>query len=251
MSEEHTHGLNDDEVVDQIEALIAGQDEEPDTPEKVEAVEPEETQEPEEVEVEEEGPDIDYDLEIPMADGRDAMSISALKDAVTGAERGKADFEKARMKLIADEEQFNQYVAQSGVEIPQEFKQHIQKQQGEHLEHQHQLMLKMMPELADKTAFDSMRAGIVEAAAASNFTEQEIGQITDARVVHLINRLAVLETEKAKASEKVEQIRKKSGPKGVVRRNKTKTSDMDKIVANAAGSSDSEVKAAAIEALLG
>lgn len=252
MSEQaaYDHGREDDSTMDEIDALLAGEPaKETEQPEKVEAVEPEETQEPEE-EVEQEVDEIDYDLSVPMSDGRDPMKLGEMKDAINNYERDKASVESQRMDQIRQETELNQYMRQANIAVPKEFTEYMAKQQADHLERQHQLMMKMMPELQDKSTFDQVRTNIVEVAKGSNFTEAEIANVADARIVHLLNRLSKLETEKAKAAEKVEQIKAKSTPKGLSRRNKGKVSNIDKMVDQAINSRDENVKSQAIEALL-
>lgn len=273
-------------VLDQIDALIAGQYNEgelkgeeegaeatptDDTPETIEAdgdghtsSEPASEQIPEEGEaVELEGdldttddgdndsPDIDYDMLIPMSDGREAIKLGDMKDMVNGLEREKQDVDSQRMAVLAQETELNQYMQAVGVQVPPEFQQYMAKKQGEYLEGQHQLMLKMMPEVTDKASFDTMRSAIVDVAKASNFSMKEISEIGDARVVHLLNRLAKFEAKEKQQQETVTQLRGKKPLKSVKPKPRTRQSKLDKQVQHATESNDSRVKDAAIKALLG
>ena len=111
-------------------------------------------------------------------------------------------------------------------------------------------MLKMMPGIEDKVTFDAMRKSIVDVAAGSNFTEQDIAEVGDARIVHLLNRLAVLEAKNAKAQETVAQLKKPRGPRSVGKRNVANVSKIDRQVSNAIKSGNTEDKYAAMDALL-
>ena len=184
-----------------------------------------------------------------MPDGRDAMSIGDMKDAITTLERDKQQSEELRMAMVKQETELNQYMAQSGIEVPQDFARHMQAKQSEYLETQHTLMMKMMPEMAEKPAFDKMREGILKVAKGSNFTEAEIAKVSDARVVHLMHRLATLEAKQEKASQKVEQIKKATKPRGKSRRNEGGTSKIDRQYTAALNGSQAD-KNAAIDALL-
>ena len=264
------------DTLDQIDSLIAGQynegelvvDAEPtdDTPEPIKDAEaantepePESEDIPEKDEADElegdleteEDVSIDYDLSIPQADGRDAMTIGEMKDSINQYEREKGNIESQRMDLIKQETELNQYMQHMGVQVPPEFHKHMAKQQEQYLEGQHKQMLKMMPEVKDKVTFDSMRAGIVGVAKASNFSEKEVSEIGDARVIHLLNRLAKFEAKELKSQETVSKLRGKKPLRSVKPQPITKQSRLDKQVQHATESSDRNVKDAAIKALLG
>ena len=252
-----------DDTLAQIDALLSPQgepeaivDEPEQTPLEEATPEPEvdesqdlaEEDEPQEDEPEETV--IDYELEIPLGDGLEPVKLGELKDAYQNIERERSSLDKQRMAVIADEQELNQFMQSTGVEVPQGFKDHMQKQQHDYLADQHQLMIKMMPELKDKVAFDSMRKGIVEAAAESNFTEAEIAKVGDARIVHLLNRLAVYKAKELKAQETVAKIKAKPKLKSVPRRQTAGKSKLDKQVSNAMSSNNQDDKDKAIAALL-
>jgi len=195
--------------------------------------------------------EIDYDLEIPLGDGRDPVKLGVLKDAYQNLEREKSSVDEQRMKVIADEQELNSFMGQSGIEIPQGFRDHMQRQQEQHLQVQHELMIKMLPEMVSKESFSEMRKGIVKTAMKSNFTEHDISQISDARVVHALHRLAVLEARELKAQETVKEIKGKPKLKSVQRRQKAGSkTETDKLVKRAMGSNNRDTKDAAIAALL-
>lgn len=263
----------DDTVYDEINALITEGIEEPKeatpTDDPIEPIESQELPDSRNKEMPEkavdEDPDVaidtedevdeeikvDYEVMVPFADGRDAMSVGQMKDMINGFEREKDAVGEDRMALIAQETELNQYMQHMGVQVSPEFQKHMAAKQHDYLEEQHGLMLKMMPELKNKQTFEGMRTNIVGVAKASNFSAEEISQISDARVIHLLNRLANLEAKDKAAHENVERIRKKSGPKGVVKRNVGKKSVGERQFNDAIKSNDRGVKDAAIAALLG
>ena len=179
----------------------------------------------------EDSDETDYEMLIPMPDDMEPMKLGEMKDMVSNYERNVRDVDQQRLGLIKQETELSDYMQQSGIQVPEGFREHMAQRQQEHLQSQHSLMMRMVPEMADPKAFDSMKAGIVKVALESNFTHQEIGELADARLVHLLNRLAVLEARQTKAQETVKQVKRKSGPKGLVGRNKTRQSKVDKIVA--------------------
>jgi len=242
-------------IDEQIQALLEPEEKplEEATPEP----EVDENQEPVEDDIEgteqeaaDDKPDIDYDMEIPLGDGRDPVTLSSMKDAYQNLERVRDTLDTQRMSLLAQEQELNTFMQTTGVEIPKGFQEHMQKQQEQHLGAQHDLMMQMIPEAQDKEGFTNMRAGIAEVAKASNFTEQEIAQINDARVIHVLNRLAKLEARAKSAQETVVQLKKKPGLKGVKPKPRTKVSKLDKQVGNAMKSNNQDDKDAAIAALI-
>jgi len=256
--QEFPHGNNDDDALEAIDALIAAPPTEPETDpgddmgaEETEDLEAEDAPEDEEVEEPEETqePEIDYELMIPMADGRDAMKLGDLKDAVNDLERGKQDVDTQRMAQIKQETELNQYIAQAGITVPPEFQKYMAEKQEQHLQTQHELMLQMVPEMALKEGFTKMREGIVATAAKSNFTAEEIGQLSDARVVHLLNRLATLEAKELRAQETVKQVKAKPKLKSVQRRQAGTQSKLDRQIKHAMTGTRSD-KDAAIDALI-
>ena len=199
----------------------------------------------------EEESDIDYALDIPLGDGLEPIKLGAMKDAYQNLERERGAVDKQRMEVIANEQELNSFMVQSGVEIPRGFREHMQRQQEQHLQSQHELMIKMVPETADKEGFAKIRAGIEAVALESNFTVEEISKFSDARVIHAFNRLAQFEAKHKAAQETVHQLKSKPGLKAVKPKPRTKQSQLDKQYNDALKSNDDNAKMAVIDKMLG
>ena len=199
----------------------------------------------------EENETIDYELEIPLGDGLEPVKLGAMKDVYQNLERERSAVDKQRMSLINQEQELDQFMQSSGIEIPRGFQEHMQRQQETYLQGQHELMMQMVPEAQDKESFAKMRAGIEEVALASNFTVEEISKFSDARVIHAFNRLAVFEAKQKNAQETVVQLKSKSKLKGVKPKPRTKQSKIDKQFNDALKGNSDDAKLAAIDAMLG
>jgi len=234
------------------EASASASDDSTDISEKNEDEDPEgdlDTDDVDDVEEEEESA-IDYSLMVPMPDGQDPIKLGDLKDMVNDMDRSRTAVDEQRMALIKQETELNQYMGAMGIQVPPGFQEHMARQQDIHLQDQHKLMMRMMPEMENKESFGLMRKGIVQIAKASNFTEQEIAEVSDARIIHILNRLYVSEAKHAKAQEIVKKIKSKPKLKGVQRRQAGGVSKLDRQVSSAISSNNRADKDAAIDALL-
>ena len=136
--------IPDDEVLDEILSSSPDEPLETDTPEKAEAAEPE----PEKVEEAEEV-EIDYELKIPMPDGKEAISLGDMKDKVTQLERTEAQYIERENAILREQQVLTEAIQAAGGNVPPELKQQMDAQMMQHQERQHELMLQSMPEMAD------------------------------------------------------------------------------------------------------
>lgn len=205
--------------LDQIDALLSGQvdDNEPyvdangyeqNMPEKAQEPEPDrEVEEPESSGSEDEPvvaekPDIDYDLEIPMPDGREPMKLGELKDKIVENERTRSELDAARADIMQEKQLMAQFAAQVG-EIPPALREQMGQKHQQYLEQQHQMMLQAIPEWKDSDRFQNDKPRLFEAGRSLGYSEAELSQIADARLVLALKTLADYREREAKAPEKV------------------------------------------------
>lgn len=233
--------------LEQIENLLAGKknpEKEPPQPEagrepetgQQQAKEP--TTEPEKAETVEDDPSIDYAKEVPLANG-EKLSIGALKDFYQGfAQKELALIERENQVLSQHNElqEMAQYL-----QLPPEAKQRIQQQQQEYMQEQHGLMLKAMPEWADKATFERARGQIFELAKEYGV---DVSQVSDHKVVKMLNDFARLRAAIKTAKANVKQV-KPADPKAPVLAPKNGNSDLQQAMdtAKRTGNIADQVKA--------
>mgnify|MGYP001823335854 CR=1 FL=1 len=191
---------------------------------------------------------IDYDLEIPMPDGREAMTLGQMKDRVTELERTDAQMIERENALMRQQDELNQLLQAAG-QLPPELTQKAAERLEQTLATERQAMMQAIPEWSDRETYDRDRTAIVDVAKQYGFSELEIGQIVDHRVVKFMRDHARLMGERQEAEKLPKQIRKQSR-KGTKPRQKTKRSALDQMVDRAMKSNDEDAKFAAIDNLL-
>ena len=93
--------------------------------------------------------------------------------------------------------------------VQQERQELAQRQQAEVIPQQRAKMLELIPEWRDSERFESDKGKMVEHAVKRyGWTEQELGNITDARIVAALHRLWTLETQASKAGIAEKVVRK-------------------------------------------
>lgn len=191
---------------------------------------------------------IDYDLDIPMPDGRESMSLGAMKDRVTELERSESQMIERENNLMRQQDEINMLMNQVG-ELPPELRQQASQKQQQHMAKERDAMLKAIPEWSDRETYDRDRVGIVEVGKQYGFSELEIGQIMDHRVVKFMRDYSRL-SKNAKDAERLPAQIKKASKVGSKPRRTTKKSTQDTMVAEAISSGNDDVKQAAISELL-
>jgi len=191
---------------------------------------------------------IDYDLEIPMPDGREAMTLGQMKDRVTELERTELQYQDRENDLARRQDEFAQIAAQSGVEINPQARQRMDQLMQDHLHHEHKAMIDSMPEVSDPTAFEKMK-GEIMADMKEYGLEAMALQVTDHNAIRYMRDNARLRRKLREAEKLPEKIHKAS-KKGTKPRRATKRSTQDKMVADAMASNDDDTKQAAIDNLL-
>ena len=244
------------DVLDSIDALIANDGNVPNTSEK-EASEPElerELDEPEqavevEAEPEMEGPEIDYDLEIPMPDGREPMTLGQMKDRVNQLERTDQQMIERENALMRQQDELAEVMQQMGG-IPPGLQEQAAQRNQQRLQHEHERMLEAIPEWKEKETFDRDRGQIFETAKQYGLGD-EIGQISDHRIVKLLRDFSRLLSKSTEGETLKKEIHKASTVKGRKPRLKTKQSALDKQVSEAMASNNVDTRLDAIDKLLG
>jgi hypothetical protein len=225
MSEVHTDAVETplappnpvDAAAELIEIELGLKDAPTEQPEAVEK-EPELEAAPEEAEeIEGESPEagdespvIDYDLEIPMPEGRDALTVGQLKDAVVQAEREAQSIIESQNEIMRERDQLRSLIQAAQGNVPPEVQQAMQSQMRDHLEREHQAMLTAIPEWKEESVFRSERQEIVDLGAEYGFSPEDISQVADHRAVKMLRDYARLKRTRA---QNVEQFEKAAKPK--------------------------------------
>ena len=241
-----------DDVMDQLDSLVLDEPEEPNSPEK-EAAEPEagrEPEEPEEVQAEPEKAEveIDYELVIPMPDGRDSMTLGQMKDRVNELERTDQQLIERENALMRQQAELTEAMEQMGG-IPPALQQQAAQRNEQRLRQEHDLMLKAIPEWSEKETFDRDRALIFETAKQYGL-DNEIGQISDHRIVKLLRDFSRLLGKSTEAETLKKEIHTASTVKGKKAAPRTKQSEIDKLADQAKAGND-DAGWDAIDKLLG
>jgi hypothetical protein len=134
-------------------------------------------------------------------------------------------------------------------EIPHEMRQQAAQYQQQHLEREHRAMLEAIPEWSDKEVFDRDRASILEVGHEYGFSDDEVGQIMDHRVVKFMRDYARM-ANRLKEAEKLPEQVKRASVKGQKRKQAGKVSALDQKLKQAIGSKDENVKLDMIDQLL-
>ena len=223
MPQPGTDYMPDEAVLDEI---LSSSPDEPleEIPEKEEAaeLEPEKAEE-----VEEEAPEveIDYDLKIPMPDGKDAITLGEMKDKVTQLERTEAQYIERENAILREQQTLTAAIQAAGGNVPPELKQQMDAQMMQYQEQQHQLMLQTMPEMADKAGFNQVKERAIKVLEQYG-AQDKVANITEAWQVKLINDYGRLLEEKQQAEETLQQVKEASKAKGSRPRAKTKLSSV-------------------------
>lgn len=192
--------------------------------------------------------EIDYDLEIPMPDGREPMRLGELKDKVTELERTEAQMIERENALMRQQDEVNQLLSAAG-QLPPELAQQAEQRLQQTLAKEREAMMQAIPEWSDRETYDRDRAGILEVGQQYGFSELEVGQIMDHRVVKFMRDHARLLDQK-KAAEKLPEKIKKQSRKGQRPTQRAKKSEIDQLVGIAKESNNDDLKMAAIDKLL-
>ena len=189
-------------TVEKITDILAGDDDE--IPEGVAAEEQAGDSETEEAEAAEvETPSVDYALEVPLQDGS-KIKLGELKDHYQSAQKHQMEVierENAVMARMAELSELAQHV-----QLPPQAVQQIRQQQERYLLGEHQRMLEAIPEFKDATVFTQAKQAIQELGAEYGIADQ-IGQISDHRIVKLLHDYARLRGQIKAAKENVKPLR--------------------------------------------
>lgn len=260
MEAEQVEQTIDEPVADVMQALdeVFAEEHEGwnESPEKDAVEEPErELEEPEasgspDEPVAEEEPEssIDYELEIPMPDGRESMKLGELKDKVTELERTEAQIIERENAMMRQQDELNQLMNAAG-QLPPELQQQAQERMQQTLEKEREALVRAIPEWSDRETYDRDKQGILDVTKEYGFSEREIGAVMDHRVVKLLRDHHRLLNQKAEAEKLPAQI-KKASRKGKQTGHRAKKSELDQLVGAATESNDDDLKMATIDKLL-
>lgn len=191
---------------------------------------------------------IDYDLEIPMPDGQEPIKLGELKDKVTRLERSESQMIERENALMRQQDEVNQLLQAAG-QLPPALREQAAQRMEQTLASERDAMLQAIPEWSDRETYDRDRTAILDVGKQYGFSDIEVGQIMDHRVVKFMRDHARLLNERQAAEKLPQQIKKtaKRGHKAKQRRGK---SAVDKMFESALNSDNEQDKFKAIDNLL-
>ena len=164
------------------------------------------SEEPLEAEPEAEMQDgIDYSVEVPMSDGS-KVKLGELKDHYQDAQRHVLELQERENAVMAKYNEVNELAQYT--QLPPQQLETIRRQQQDYLQQEHQKMLAAIPELADQAQFVKVKEGIYNLAAEYGITDL-VSQVTDHRVVKMLNDFSKLRNSIKAAKDNVKPLRSK------------------------------------------
>lgn len=198
-----------------------------------------ETDQPEE----EQDTGIDYAKEVPLANG-EKLSIGALKDFYQGfaqKELALVERENRMMSQYQEMQELGQYL-----QLPEEARQRIAQKQQAYLSEQHALMLQAIPEWSDKATFERARGQIFDLGKEYGV---DLSQVSDHRVVKMLNDFARLRGAIKNAKANVKPIKSES-PKAPVLNRDGRNTDLQQAIDTAKRTGNVADQVGAIDKLL-
>jgi hypothetical protein len=191
-------------------------------------------------------PSIDYALEVPMSDGT-KVTLSELKDSYQSLNT-KTDAlltrENEVMARISEAQELLSLVGN----IPQEYVQQAREQQRQHLMREHELMVQVMPEMADPVQYHKLKTDVFSLAAEYG-VEDVIGQVSDHRIVKMLRDFSTLRNNLKKATT-LKPVDKAPKPKAAAVPRASSKDITEQLVAQAKKGGDHLSQVKAIDALL-
>jgi len=191
-------------------------EETPEDPAKPEETLKEETKDEDPEETQEESkPDepaaIDYDLEVPMADGDAPLTISAMKDEITELRRQHRAVETQAQEMARDRILVNELLANPG-DITPERRQQFEQAQADYTRRELETVAQMFPHWQDKDAAAADQSAMRQFALSAGASEQDLSMLTRPWILNVLKRAAdYSRREEAGKQKMVRQV--KSQPK--------------------------------------
>ncbi|NNF60704.1 MAG: hypothetical protein HKN06_05145 [Gammaproteobacteria bacterium] len=212
-----------------ISELITGGDPDESEPQQDAAAEQDEQQLPETAEAQDTAPEdaaaptdpsqVDYDLEIPMPDGMENMTVGQLKDHFRDhqdLQQERDDWEaqqnEQQLELMAARRQLVE-LAEMLKDVKPEVVDHVQQMQQRDDQQEAELLLKTFPKWADPDAKAAARTEQLDTFKQYGFSEWEYSGITDHRVIKALHDLTQYRKREAAGKAKREQLQS-NPPKG-------------------------------------
>ncbi|MGI9308549.1 MAG: hypothetical protein ACR2P6_04755 [Gammaproteobacteria bacterium] len=199
---------------------------------------------------------IDYDMEVPMPDGAESVTIGQLKDhyqqhGELQQERDSWEDQRSQQQgeLMATRQQLLDLANLMG-DIKPEVVEHIQGMQAQEQEQQAALLLQVFPEWTDADKKAGARTRHLSTVKEYGFSEFEYGSINDHRIIRLLHDLTRYR-ERAQAGEARREQIKAELPKGQKTQSRKQTPAQQKaaMVKRAIGGTEQD-KMAAISSLI-
>jgi hypothetical protein len=235
------------EQLQAVTDLLLGKTAEKPTPETVnqatEEVQTEEPATPDPVEPEKEI--IDYEKEIPLSTG-EKVKLGALKDAYQAQHTKTLEMTERENRLMRQQDEIERLAAHMG-SLPPELVAKSQAEIQQQLQREHHLMLEAIPAWKDKGQFDLGR-GAIHALATEYGAEKLVSQVTDHRIVKMLNDFAQLKAAIKASGAAIKPLRS-SEPSAKVQPIRGASQEVDSLINRAKASKSQSDQVAAINAL--
>lgn len=206
-------------------------------------------------EPEAEPPGIDYDLEVPMPDGAESVTIGELKDHFQKA----ADFEKEREiwednriaedgKLQLARAELNELAGLVG-QVNPELLNHLRQKRAANQKQEQEKLLRLYPEWQDPAVKKAASEPLLKTARHLGLSEQEFAQIGDHRLIHGLKLLSTYMARAEKAKAQLEAAPKLPKSQKTVQRKQSKAQQRAEKIKRAKSGTEDD-KLAAISSLI-
>jgi len=185
----------------------------------------------------------DYTQTVKLSNGQ-SMSVGELKDFYQGYDAKVVDLIDRENKVLTQRNELGE-LAQY-LQLPPEVREKIAVQQKEHLQAQHGLMLEAIPEWKDRQAFEAGRVAIFDLGKEYGV---DLSQVTDHRVVKMLNDFSRLKTAIKTAKAQVKQV-KGSEPKAIPKGPKVNGTELTNAIARAKQTGNIADQLGAVDLLL-
>jgi len=172
---------------------------------------------------------IDYDMEIPLPDGRGAVSLSEMKDAYVDMERRSDALDATSQELMSKAETISAVIDAVGLDrMPEQAVNQLREYQANQLRKENDLLLAAIPEWKHPEVYKKDRGEMVALASEYGYSEADIAATKDHRHVKMLRDFAKLKA-KSKAAKESLIVRQKQKIKRNPGRQRS-SKDFDSIV---------------------
>jgi len=174
--------------------------------------------------------EINYEQEVNMPDGMDAMTVGQLKDRVYEIRNIEQQLEKQTNQNMVDRDELSKFVNLIGIDnLPQEAQNQLKLRSQQQLQRENDLMLQAIPQWKDMNTFKSDRAEMLSLVSDYGMSEKAFDGITNHTHIKMILDFASLKARVHKAEQTLEVTKTKSKSKPRISPAKVKKAEFDRV----------------------